>query len=245
MTTTFGKKALTAAPPAAKPAFGRKAAPQPVSRSYSPPKAAASADPLAFLQSPPKSPPKPAQVQPVKAETVKPPRPQGPSEAYAGKPVWGRRVLARLVDEFGVWFLISLASGGGLMKAVNTYIVADTGSAAEVAASVEILGYAMVFMVLQSVYNIAMEASSKQATLGKMMVGAVVTARDGSKPGLGSIIMRNTVGRFVSNIIPFYAGYLMGLFSDERRCMHDMMSGTVVRRRAGAPAAQNYSEVFA
>jgi uncharacterized RDD family membrane protein YckC len=241
MTTTFGKKTLTAPPPAAKPAFGRKTSPQPVNRGYSAPKAGATADPLAFLQSSPK----PAPVKAAKAETVKPPRPQGPSEAYAGKPVWGRRVLARLVDEFGVWFLISLVSGGGLLKAVSTYIVADAGSPLEVAASVEILGYAVIFMVFQSVYNIAMEASSKQATLGKMMVGAVVTTRDGSKPGLGSIVMRNTVGRFVSNVMPFYAGYVMGLFSDERRCMHDMMSGTVVRRRVPAQSAHNYGEVFA
>jgi uncharacterized RDD family membrane protein YckC len=90
-----------------------------------------------------------------------------------------------------------------------------------------------------------MEASRLQATLGKLMVGAVVTDRDGNKPGLGGIIMRNTLGRFVVNMVPFYAGYVMGLFRKDRRGLHDLMSGTMVRKREPAGASAGYSEVFA
>lgn len=163
---------------------------------------------------------------------------------HAGKPVWARRIIARFVDEFLVWALIFLLFGGALGQALDAYVQNSPGSAAADAAAVTLLGYALLWGVVECVYNIAMEASRYQATLGKMLVGAVVTDRNGDKPGLGGVIMRNTLGRFLSNMIPFYIGYLMGLFNKDRRCAHDMTSGTMVRARLPA-AASGYSEVFA
>ena len=57
--------------------------------------------------------------------------------------------------------------------------------------------------------------------------------------------MRNTLGRFVVNIIPFYIGYFIGLFKADRRCIHDMMSGTMVRQRLPGGGAAQLGEVFA
>lgn len=165
--------------------------------------------------------------------------------AGAGKPVWGRRVVARLADELLIWFAIYLVFNAQLGTAVSTYIVAPEGSPEESMAAVTLFGYGLLFAFIQCVYNIAMEASSLQATLGKMMVGAVVTAKDGTKPGLGGVIMRNTLGRFVVNIIPFYIGYFIGLFKADKRCVHDMMSGTMVRKRVPGGGAVQVGEVFA
>lgn len=168
-----------------------------------------------------------------------------PSSFGSGKPVWGRRVIARLADELLVWFLLYLVFNAQLSAAVSTYIVEPEGSPAESMAAVTLFGYGLLFAFIQCVYNIAMEASSLQATLGKMMVGAVVTAKDGTKPSLGGVIMRNTLGRFVVNIIPFYIGYFIGLFKADRRCIHDMMSGTMVRQRLPGGGAAQLGEVFA
>ena len=165
--------------------------------------------------------------------------------ASAGKPVWGRRVIARLVDEFLIWTLIFLMFHDGLGRAFRLYIEGTPGSATENAAVLSLLGYALLWGLIECVYNIVMEASRYQATLGKLMVGAVVTDRNGGKPGLGGVIMRNTVGRFFANMVPFYAGYVMGLFRKDRRCLHDIMSGTMVRKRDPAGATAGYSEVFA
>lgn len=165
--------------------------------------------------------------------------------AGAGKPVWGRRVVARLVDELLIWFAIYLVFNAQLGAAVSTYIVAPQGSPEESMAAVTLFGYGLLFAFIQCVYNIAMEASSLQATLGKMMVGAVVTAKDGTKPGLGGVIMRNTLGRFVVNIIPFYIGYFIGLFKPDKRCVHDMMSSTMVRKRMPGGGAVQVGDVFA
>ena len=72
-----------------------------------------------------------------------------------------------------------------------------------------------------------------------------VTAKDGTKPSLGGVIMRNTLGRFVVNIIPFYIGYFIGLFKSDKRCVHDMMSATMVRKRMPGGGAVQVGEVFA
>jgi len=239
---TFGKKTSTAPLAAAKPAFGKKASAAPAGRA-TPPSNRLSPDAMAFLQSERER--KPAAPATGSKPAYAAPASQPAGGLNLGKPVWGRRVIARLVDEFGVWFLIFLFFRDGLSAAVGTYISADAGSPAENAAALDLLGYGAIFMFVQCAYNIAMEASAKQATLGKMLVGAQVTARDGSKPGLGGVIMRNTFGRFVVNVVPFYAGYLMGLFNKERRCLHDMMSNTVVRQRVPGAASANYGDVFA
>lgn len=235
--TTFG----TRQPAGGKPAFGKKTAPSPAGRALPAPKDRLSPEALAFLTAERAR----APAQPAQPSYATPKAAASPSAYGAGKPVWGRRIVARLVDELGVWLLIYLIFRDGLSAAVSTYITAGAGTPAENAAAVSLFGYAVIFMLAQSAYNIVMEASSTQATLGKMMMGAVVTNREGGRPSLGGVILRNTAGRFVSNILPLYIGYLMGLFNRERRCIHDMMSGTVVRQRTPAGAPASYGEVFA
>ncbi|WP_375208677.1 RDD family protein [Hyphomonas jannaschiana] len=173
------------------------------------------------------------------------PFPSNSNNVTGGKPVWGRRVIARIVDELLVWGLVFLVFHEDLGRQVSVYIEAPMGSPEENAASAALFGYALLWGCLESAYNIGMEASRLQATLGKMLVGAVVTDRDGGKPGLGGIIMRNTLGRFIVNVVPFCAGYVMGLFRKDRRCLHDIMSGTMVRKRVPAALSEGYGEVFA
>ena len=173
------------------------------------------------------------------------PFPSTDSSTVGGKPVWGRRVIARLVDELLVWGLVLLMFHEDIGQQLSIYIEAPMDSAEENAAGVVLFGYALLWGCLESFYNIAMEASRLQATLGKMLVGAVVTDRDGGKPGLGGVIMRNTLGRFVVNMVPLCAGYVMGLFRKDRRCIHDIMSGTMVRKRVPAALSAGYGEVFA
>nr|WP_321359801.1 RDD family protein [uncultured Hyphomonas sp.] len=169
----------------------------------------------------------------------------GGNSAAGGKPVWGRRVIARIVDELIVWGLLFLMFHNDIGRQLSIYIEAPMDSAQEDAAGVVLFGYALLWACLESVYNVAMEASRLQATLGKMLVGAVVTDRDGGKPRLGGVIMRNTLGRFVVNIVPLCAGYVMGLFRKDRRCLHDIMAGTMVRKRVPAALSAGYGEVFA
>lgn len=253
---TFGKRISSAAPLPPRPVFGKRAAgalpmlvkhpsiqpkPSTPARSFPAKPVAPQIQPQALelaeaaraLTQPPKSP------QPVRTQ------PAVDTDSGFGQPVWARRVAARLVDELGVWLVIFLIFHDSLMGSLATYASVTPGSGAEAAALVELFGYAVVFMIAQSVYNIAMEGSRHQATLGKMLAGVVVTDRYGGPPRLRSVILRNTIGRFAANILPFYSGYVMGLFNKERRCVHDKVAGTVVRRRVAYNASANYEGVFA
>ncbi|MGW8185027.1 MAG: RDD family protein [Candidatus Moraniibacteriota bacterium] len=66
-----------------------------------------------------------------------------------------------------------------------------------------------------------------QATLGKKVMGIIVVAEDLNKLPLGKIILRETIGKIVSGII-FGIGYLMAAFTNKKRALHDIISGTVV-----------------
>jgi uncharacterized RDD family membrane protein YckC len=225
---------------AQKPVFGKKAAGSARPGAARPAQAQAlSAKAEAFLQRERETSGEPAYT------SGNVPFPSSGGSVAGGKPVWGRRVIARLFDELLVWLVIYAVFHKDLSRDLSAYITEPSGSQEEAAAAVGLFFYALIWALVECVYNIVMEASRLQATLGKLMVGAVVTDRDGNKPGLGGIIMRNTLGRFVVNMVPFYAGYVMGLFRKDRRGLHDLMSGTMVRKREPAGASAGYSEVFA
>lgn len=98
--------------------------------------------------------------------------------------------------------------------------------------AVELSGMGALFWagIVSAGYYAAMESSQWQATLGKRMMGLIVTDAAGARIGLGRALLRNTLGRFVSNLMPFNLGYLCVLFMDEAKAAHDFVAGTRVRR---------------
>jgi len=83
-----------------------------------------------------------------------------------------------------------------------------------------------VMFVIQMIYFALMESSSKQATLGKMVLGIVVTDVDGKRISLGRAIGRN-LGKIVSSII-LLIGYFMIAFTQKKQGLHDIMAGCLV-----------------
>ena len=83
-----------------------------------------------------------------------------------------------------------------------------------------------VMFIIQMLYFSIMESSSKQATLGKMVLGIVVTDADGKRISLGRSLGRN-LGKIVSQIILFI-GYFMVAFTKKKQGLHDMMANCVV-----------------
>tara|TARA_R110001606_G_scaffold104543_3_gene228167 strand:+ start:5643 stop:6380 length:738 start_codon:yes stop_codon:yes gene_type:complete len=183
----------------------------------------------------PSSIPMPSYASPQSGETQGKP---------AGKPVFGRRILARIIDELLVLIPVGLVFLPSLSSAIGTLSTADAGSPEEARANLELLKFGVVCFLAQALYGCLMESSGMQATLGKLIFGAVVTDPNGQKPALGAVIMRNTLGRFIVNLVPFCGGYAVGLFRADRRCVHDLIGNTMVRARA--PYAEpSYSQVFA
>ena len=62
-------------------------------------------------------------------------------------------------------------------------------------------------------------------TLGKAALGIRVVGPDGTPPGIGRTIVRETVGKFLSGI--FWIGFLMAA-GRQKRALHDRISGTKV-----------------
>lgn len=236
---TFGKQVSAGGNAAARPTFGKKVTSPPAGRFTSAPKEKMSPEALAFLNSErSRAPEVPAaksgfQHKSSGAHSASLPGYASPAGLHAGKPVWARRIVAVLID--GLVFAVPLIMIIGAMGPQPNMTDAQFAS-----------GYVgvLLFLVLGSLaYAVGMESSSLQATLGKMAVGAIVTDKNGGKPTLGAVIMRNTLGKFVSGLTPLYISYLIGLARTDRRCLHDLIAGTMVCAK-GKPS-MSYEQTFA
>lgn len=80
--------------------------------------------------------------------------------------------------------------------------------------------------LLAGVYYIVMTVIWGQ-TLGKMATGIKVIRNDGTPNTWGIIILRETIGKFVSSII-LCIGYMMAGWDGKKRALHDRMFATRV-----------------
>jgi uncharacterized RDD family membrane protein YckC len=87
----------------------------------------------------------------------------------------------------------------------------------------------IVVFALQTLYFAIMESSSKQATLGKMALGIVVTDIDGKRISFGRAIGRN-LGKVASTVI-LLIGYFMIAFTEKKQGLHDIMAKCLVVKR--------------
>lgn len=78
-------------------------------------------------------------------------------------------------------------------------------------------------------YSALMESSSKQATLGKMALGIVVTDMDLQRISFGKATGRY-FGKIISGII-LCIGYLMAGFTEKKQGLHDMMANCLVVKK--------------
>jgi uncharacterized RDD family membrane protein YckC len=78
------------------------------------------------------------------------------------------------------------------------------------------------------IYEAAMESSSRQATLGKMIFGMKVTDLRGHRVSFARATARH-FSKIISGMILFL-GYIMAGFTAQKQALHDMIAGTVVRR---------------
>ena len=89
----------------------------------------------------------------------------------------------------------------------------------------------VVSISLQWLYEALLTSSSKQATLGKLALGMIVTDLEGNRISFGRATGRH-FGKYVSSLI-LLIGYLMQPFTEKRQALHDIMAGTlVVKKRA-------------
>ena len=75
-------------------------------------------------------------------------------------------------------------------------------------------------------YWALLESSSRQATLGKMALGIIVTDMDRNRISFVRATGRH-FAKIISGII-FCVGYLMAGFTEKKQALHDIMAGCLV-----------------
>jgi len=89
---------------------------------------------------------------------------------------------------------------------------------------------ATVSLLLTWLYHALMESSEWQATLGKKVLGLVVTDMAGRRVSFGRATGRH-FAKIITNMVPAFIGYIMAGFTERKQAMHDMIAGCLVLRR--------------
>jgi uncharacterized RDD family membrane protein YckC len=84
----------------------------------------------------------------------------------------------------------------------------------------------LLIVIGQWLYYALMESSSKQATLGKLALGIVVTDLGGNRVSFGRATGRY-FGKIVSGMI-MCIGYIMAGFTERKQALHDIMASCLV-----------------
>jgi uncharacterized RDD family membrane protein YckC len=132
------------------------------------------------------------------------------STAYAG--FW-RRVAAYLIDYIILGIVLvplSLAFRSPEQQATVSYLLS---------------------IAIAWLYFAFMESSARQATVGKMALGIVVTDMDGNRIGFG-----RATGRFFAKYLSaliLAIGFIMVAFTQKKQGLHDLIVNTLVVKKAG------------
>lgn len=140
----------------------------------------------------------------------------------------------------GFWIrFVAAVIDGIIVQAIVTPVALIVGIAAGIAgAAVSAAGQSLrltpIFILASFgglaswIYEAAMESSSRQATLGKMIFGMKVTDLQGRRISFARATARHFC-KYLSAMILFL-GYIMAGFTAQKQALHDMIAGTVIRR---------------
>jgi len=154
--------------------------------------------------------------------------PQSSPVRYAG--FW-RRFIAHLIDQFvvGIAAFVIFIPGLALMGVgIGAGIMEESESAIGliIAAIAAYLVAILLIVIGQWLYYAMMESSRKQATLGKLALGIVVTDLSGNRISFGRATGRY-FGKIVSGMI-MCIGYIMAGFTERKQALHDIMASCLV-----------------
>ena len=135
---------------------------------------------------------------------------------YAG--FWIRWV-AIIIDSFVLTIPIFI------LQIILVAIMSSPGSEASSAGTAGAL--ARLLGTLISCIYFSLMTYYKGATLGKMLVGITVKSDDFNKLSFGRVLLRETIGKFVSGII-LGIGYIIAGVTQRKQALHDKFAHSVV-----------------
>jgi len=144
---------------------------------------------------------------------------------YAG--FW-KRLAAALIDGIlliGTYFVLTF------LFSFIYYSVTGDDEEEMSDATATVIGYTAwaAVAMLGWLYYAFMESSAKQATLGKMALGIMVTDGQGRRVSFARATGRY-FGKIISNII-LYIGYIMIAFTARKQGLHDIMADCLVVKK--------------
>jgi uncharacterized RDD family membrane protein YckC len=89
---------------------------------------------------------------------------------------------------------------------------------------------ATISLVVTWLYHAWMESSEWQATVGKRVLGLVVTDAAGQRISFGRATARH-FSKIITNMVPLAIGYIMSGFTERKQALHDMIAACLVLRR--------------
>ena len=138
-----------------------------------------------------------------------------------------RRFVALIIDS--VILAIVGAIIGGVLGAIIGFILGFNGVDIPTIKTITSVVGGMAGLVLNWIYFTAYESSSKQATLGKRMMGMYVTDINGQR-----ITFAKANGRYFGKILSgllVCIGFVMAGFTKKKQGLHDIMASTLVIQR--------------
>lgn len=142
--------------------------------------------------------------------------------AYGG--FW-RRVCAELLDEL---IVVVIFFAVAIMILIPTLILVEVaGRELDADKYGNIVGPLMAISLF-CIYRAGFEASSKQATPGKLAMGLKVTDEHGKRLSFGRASVRS-VAKIVSHLL-FNSGFIMVGLTLRKQGLHDMVAKTLVVR---------------
>ncbi len=157
----------------------------------------------------------------------------GPSKDYGG--FW-IRLLAYIIDcaivQMAQMFVISPLLGYfgftyGTFDEGDFDGMSGTEAAVFLAAFISVIGgIAILTTAIQILYFSLMNSSSRQATVGKMILGLKITDTDGRRINFGRALLRE-MAKILSGFL-FMIGYIMAAFTEKKQALHDIIASTIV-----------------
>jgi len=182
-------------------------------------------EPAAPRVAPPRSEPAPLPPPP-------PPWPLPSTLVYAD---FGTRTVAFLID-LGIGFLILMAAEFVVGAVIGFLLglggVDDASFDALFDPLAAVFGTPAVVVSLW-LYYAGLEASSKQATVGKILLGLRVTDLAGFR-----VSFKKATGRYFAKVLSallLLLGFVMAAFTERKQALHDILAGTVVVKNPSTP----------
>ncbi len=114
--------------------------------------------------------------------------------------------------------LIDGVIGGLVFVGALVVGISIGGDVGELVIPIAMLAYIVIVLAL---------ITNRGQSPGKMVINIKIVKADGTPLGLGSVLVREIIGKFVSSLV-IYIGYIWILFDGKRQGWHDKIASTYV-----------------